>query len=321
MCINDKYSQPQNLTFSVPQGSTSGANLFVAYCQSLCHDIPPGVSLQGFADDHFAHRSIKTYHTADYQLAIEALESTMLNTKQWMDSMRLKLNPDKTEFVIFGNKKQLAKISCDSINVIDSAVQRSNSVKCLGTLMDSNLNFKSHVVHKCQIAMLNLKQIRSIRDVLTKESCEILVNGLVLFHLDYNNAVLIGLPQITINMLQRIQNIAAKLVLRRKHSDSSTEVLKELHWLPIFLKIKFKTACLVHKCTYGSAPLYLKDLLVLIKPDNIKELSMLCHSPERRHLRTDPLVLLDHRYGTKSQTTLELLVIMIILRKCKNLFI
>ena len=179
MCVNDKYSDPLDLTFSVPQGSASGANLFVAYCQSLSHVIPPGVSLQGFADNHFAHRSIKTACRDDHRRAVRALEDTMLNTKQWMDSMRLKLNPDKTEFIIFGNKVQVRKIDCDGINVIDSVVKRSDSVKCLGTIIDSNLSFKPHIVHKCQIAMLNIKRIASIRNVLTRESCEILVNGLV----------------------------------------------------------------------------------------------------------------------------------------------
>ena len=86
-------------------------------------------------------------------------------------------------------------------------------------------------------------------------------------HLDYNNAVLIGLPQTSIKLLQRIQNIAAKLVLRYKRTDSATNALKELHWLPIILRIRFKIACLVHKCTFGVAPNYLKDLLTPLKPN------------------------------------------------------
>ena len=125
------------------------------------------------------------------------------------------------------------------------------------------VTFKDHVTQKCRLAMLNIKHIRSIRDYLDQEACEILVNGLVLSHLDYCNSILIGLPNVTINKLQRVQNIAAKLILKLKPYDSSTQALKTLHWLPIRLRIQFKIACTVHKCTFGDAPNYLRNLLAV----------------------------------------------------------
>ena len=60
----------------------------------------------------------------------------------------------------------------------------------------------------------------------------------------------------------RIQTMCAKLVLNYKRMDSTTEVLKILHWIPIRLRITFKIFMIVHKCPYGTAPTYLKDLLI-----------------------------------------------------------
>ena len=76
------------------------------------------------------------------------------------------------------------------------------------------------------------------------------------------NAILYGLPDVDINKLQCIQTMCAKLVLNCKRSDSATEVLKELHWIPIRLRITFKLLMVVHRCLYGDAPKYLKDLLI-----------------------------------------------------------
>ena len=267
VCVNSTMSSPKSLTFSVLQGSASGANLFVAYCQSLVDNIPAGISLQGFADDHFAHRSFNPNRPQELAEICTSFQTTMLNTKHWMDSMRLKLNPDKTEFVIFGSPAQMKKINCDKITLLSDDIPRLNLVKCLGTLMDSNLNFKQHVTQKCRLAMFNLRHIRSIRNNLTRDSCEILVNGLILSHLDYNNSVLVGLPDVTIRHMQRIQNLAAKLILKRRKYDSATSALKELHWLPIRLRIEFKICCIMHKCTYGQAPLYLKNLLTEAVPN------------------------------------------------------
>jgi len=36
-----------------------------------------------------------------------------------------------------------------------------------------------------------------------------------------------------------------------------TPVLRELHWLPVRQRIRFKTAVMVYKCTHGLAPSYL----------------------------------------------------------------
>ena len=53
--INETSSNQVDLQFSVPQGSASGANLFVAYCESLFDIHLPPIILQGFADDHLVH--------------------------------------------------------------------------------------------------------------------------------------------------------------------------------------------------------------------------------------------------------------------------
>ena len=63
--------------------------------------------------------------------------------------------------------------------------------------------------------------------------------------------------------LQKVQNIAARLILRKTNWDSITECLRELHWLPIRVWIDFKILVLVYKCLWGNVPNYLKNLITL----------------------------------------------------------
>ena len=51
------------------------------------------------------------------------------------------------------------------------------------------------------------------------------------------------------------------LTLKKTRYHSSTEALKDLHWLPIVLRIKFKIVCLIYKCLNMESPGYLKNLL------------------------------------------------------------
>ena len=110
--------------------------------------------------------------------------------------------------------------------------------------------------------MLNFQKMKFIQPTLTVDVANTLVRGLVTSHLDYCNAIFSGLPEYLLDLLQKVQNAAAKLVLGMKKHDSVTSALTTLYWLPIRAKIDYKILTLVHKCLSGNALSYLIDLLV-----------------------------------------------------------
>ena len=261
VCVENQYSTVKPLNFSVPQGSASGAYIFLCYASPIEEVIPADLSLNGFADDHSVRYKFKAGNR-DQELCMEQLMNIcMVNVKEWMTSMRLKLNDSKTEFIIFGSTKQVKKLATTNINVNGCEVPRTPLIKYLGSWLDENLNFKHHITKKCQTAMYNVFKIRNIRKFLTKEACHTIMLGLVISHLDYNNALLYGLPDVDINRLQRVQNIAAKIVCDKRKYDSVTDCLRELHWLPIRARIEHKILSLTHGCVYGYGPTYLQDLV------------------------------------------------------------
>ena len=219
--------------------------------------------LSGFADDHGLRQPFKASDRQQERLIVNGLEKSMIAIKNWMDANKLQMNSAKTELIMFGNKVQLNKCVTSHITVDDALVERSSVIKYLGVVLDDNLSLRKHIVAKCKTASFNLHNIRSIRTSLTVEACKQVVHGLVLSHLDYCNALYMGLPKLDIQRMQRIQNASAKLILNLHKMDSSTEALKTLHWLPIYYRIIFKVLTLVHKCLHGLAPSYLMNLLSL----------------------------------------------------------
>ena len=109
--------------------------------------------------------------------------------------------------------------------------------------------------------MFNLFRICSIRQYLTQEATQVLVSSLVMSHIDYANSLLMGLPQCDIQKLQTIQNMAAKLTLRRTKYNSCMVAFIDLHWPPIRECIEFKVLTLVHQSFDHKAPLYLSEML------------------------------------------------------------
>ena len=57
------------------------------------------------------------------------------------------------------------------------------------------------------------------------------------------------------------ENGAARLIYQVNKCSSVTPLIRELHWLPVEQRIKFKISVYVYYCVYGSSPVYLQDLI------------------------------------------------------------
>ena len=180
-----------------------------------------------------------------------------------MDHNRLKMNGEKTEFILYGSRQQLKKCVTNNINVPGEVVDKTDCIKYLGVWLDDTLSLKHHITQKCRTAMWNLQRLKAIHPFLTTEACHTVVRGIVCAHLDYANATFAGLPNCEISKLQRMQNIAAKSVLNRTWYDSPEQARHELHCLPIRARIQHKVSSLIYKSLNGMAPQYLQDLITL----------------------------------------------------------
>ena len=103
---------------------------------------------------------------------------------------------------------------------------------------------------------------KKIRKYIDRDTYHTLVRSLALSHQDYCNSILTGLPKKSINVMQHIQNIRAKMILNKKPRDSVTECLKELHSLPIQQRIDFKILIIVFNSLNKQAQKYLQELIV-----------------------------------------------------------
>ena len=256
--------KPRQLDYSVPQGSILGAFLFIAYASTLDQVIDPSqLELNGFADDHSVRSSFKPSkldHTNEHQ-TIAIIEKSMQDIKVWMDQVRLKMNNSKTEFIYFGWPSQLEKCITRKIDVNGEEIARADHTRYLGAYLNQKLDFKQHIQAKSRAAILNVLRIKAARKYLTRSACNKLMVSLVLSHLDYTNSLLGGLPKASIAQLQRIQNIAARIVLNKGKYDSATSCLEQPHWLPIRYRIEYKIITLVHRCLHQTAPPYLSRLV------------------------------------------------------------
>jgi hypothetical protein len=145
--------------------------------------------------------------------ALDTVQANINKVRKWMLSNKLKINDNKTEFIILGSKTHLCKSVIDKVVVSREMVTFVESVKSLGLTLDKGLSMTEHINTVCKSAHYSLYNLRRIRKFLTIDATTTLIHALITSKLDYANSTLYGVPDKTLNKLQRIQNSAARLVM------------------------------------------------------------------------------------------------------------
>jgi len=112
-----------------------------------------------------------------------------------------------------------------------------------------------------QSGCFQLQQLGSIRQSLTLVAGNMLVHAFISSRLDYCNQLFVGVSGRLLDKLQSLQNATAHLVTEARKVDHMTPVMREVHWLPVWHRLRFRTAVLMFKYLYGVAWVYLSEYL------------------------------------------------------------
>ena len=132
------------------------------------------------------------------------MESCIANIRILMLSKRLKLNEDKTEFLIIGTRRLLEKVNIEEPCVGSYFIKPSSVVKNLGSWFDSKLNMLVHINKMCSSSFSCLYNLCRIRKYLTRQDTECLVHAFIGSKINYCNGLLYGLPTSATSKLQRL---------------------------------------------------------------------------------------------------------------------
>jgi len=174
---------------------------------------------------------------------------------------KLKLNQDKTEFLVVASQAQHRKLTDVKLTLGDAVLEPSESLRILGVIFDNRLLHDAHVATISRTVKFHLRNLTLIRKYLDENSTHAAVRALILSRLEYCNSLLYGTSTKNLHTIQLLQNQAARLIYKKPKSTHTSPLIQSLHWLPVPRRIEYKNAVLTYQCISKQAPSYLCNLL------------------------------------------------------------
>jgi exonuclease III len=138
VCFDAVSSDRERITCGVPQGSILGPLLFLLYINDIA-EVSNRLFAILFADDSNIFFTGNNIHHV-----INSMNQELSNVVLWLNSNKLSLNIDKSNFMIFSRQKIR---NHDSIYLNNIPLQRITETKFLGVYIDENLSWKRHVIY------------------------------------------------------------------------------------------------------------------------------------------------------------------------------
>jgi hypothetical protein len=258
--VDGALSNEFKQTSGVPQGSVLGPCLFNCYMAELCRVIETceRVQFHVYADDVLVFVDCEKDAISE---ALQHLQETLGKIEDWMKTNSLLLNIAKTELVLLhrGMKDLCLPNMFLKINGLDLEIRTKGDLKWLGVCFDVRLEMTSFVSNTCRTCFSLLRMLRQIRQSIDKKSANLLANTLVLSRADYCVTLLQSVNVTLIHQLQRVINLAARIIEKKRRFDHISPTLCELCWLPVKLRLQKRVIILIYKSLHSMAPEYLSD--------------------------------------------------------------
>ena len=156
--------------------------------------------------------------------------------------------------MLLGSWQNLAKSPNFCIQLYGKTLERVAKFSYLGVVLDENLSWKDHVEYVSSKVSRRLGLLSRIRSCLTLEASKQVYTSLLHPLFDYADVAWQGISEGCCKELHRLQNRAARIILRE---NTSNDTFCALNWLNLASRRKMHKCILVFKSLNNLVPKYL----------------------------------------------------------------
>ena len=195
----------------------------------------------------------------------QTLNSELNDLKQWLQGNKLSLNVLKTQALIVGSQPKIKKITDKTVDhpqffIGDSQVENIDQSKYLGVIIDRSLNWEEHISNLRTKVSCAIGFLKYYRKFLPQNMLSKMYRGIVEPHFRFCCSVWECCGVTKLRMLQKLQNRAARIVVKSRVDVPAMPLIRSLNWPTIDDTIRSETATTMYKLLNGLVPVYLSNL-------------------------------------------------------------
>ena len=219
---NNVTSCTKEVSCGVPQGSILGPLLFLLYINDLVsirHKSKPIL----FADD-----TNLFYKGNDADMLADEINNELRQISLWLKINKLSLNIGKTHFMIFTRKKRIKEIE---IQIDGKNIEKVNSTKFLGVIIDHKLKWSEHVKYIAGKISRSCGVLNRARRCLNRSAMLTLYYSFVYPYITYCNHVWGSTYPSNTDKLLKLQKRALRIMFKLKRRESTAPLYPKLNIL------------------------------------------------------------------------------------------
>ena len=210
--MNGSTSDPQSISFGVPQGSLIGPLLFTIYI----NDVPLVVKhckMQLYADGTLLY--VRSRSISDIE---SMLSEDLKRVIEWLNNKFFYLNYSKTKVMLTGTHQRLALVDSFTVRAWDTVLSRVYQFKYLDVMLDPFLSWNDHINYIGRKISAKLSMLCKACKVIPLESCLTLYNAMILRVFDYCAVVWDSCSKADREYLDKLHRRSACTILKAMES-------------------------------------------------------------------------------------------------------
>jgi hypothetical protein len=222
--IDGNISTLLDIKTGTPQGGVLSGLFFIIYCNSI-FNLSLNGSLFLYCDDKSLVNSAPDPHSLKAHI-----EEDLIKIDSWLRFHYLSPNRNKTNYVLFHNRKRFESFTINSLNISfgNEVIKRAEVVKLLGLHIDEELKFTVHIETIQKKVVPLMFAIKRIRSFIPDETALLLYNAYINSRFAYMSTVWSCAPNYAINGLEILQRKALRIVLNKDWYCSKSELYSKM---------------------------------------------------------------------------------------------
>ena len=205
---------------SIVQGSALGPKMFITFINDLRKS-------SSFYTITFADDTNLLLSNKDPEKLENLVNEELAKIKDYFDANGLAINTEKSNFVIFNNKKKNGNFHKFNIRIGQENLEEKSELEYLGVIIDNKMSFKPHFNKLQEKLKKGMNGLIMSKNFLSYQAKLSIYFGLIHSHLEY--CALIWMPNLRdneIKILKTIQKKAIRILFKAKFNSHTSKLFE-----------------------------------------------------------------------------------------------